>query len=148
MVRSSSYQQKSLKKTILAVVHATWKHPHYFQEHTVVVTSQLPLRSTLRSTDYAGRIAKWGAVLGASDIKYTPRILVKGLVLAGLIARFVEFRLEKEAENQSMDGKSAGTISLQKLLFWKEYIGILKSFEAVKQNLSYAGFSDLLLWGN
>mgnify|MGYP007088652302 CR=1 FL=1 len=26
-----------LEKTILAVVHATWKLPHYFQAHTVVV---------------------------------------------------------------------------------------------------------------
>ena len=124
MVGSSSYQQESLEKTILAVVHATQKLPHYFQEHTVIVITQLPLRSTLRSTDYAGRIAKWGAVLGVSDIKYMPRTLVKGLVLAGLVTRFVKFPLEKEAKNQSMDGKSVGTISLQKLLFWKEYTGI------------------------
>jgi len=26
-----------LKKAILVVVHATWKLPHYFQAHTVVV---------------------------------------------------------------------------------------------------------------
>ena len=124
MVGSSSYQQESLEKTILTVVDAAQKLPHYFQEHTVIVITQLPLRSTLRSTDYAGRIAKWGAVLGASDIKYMPRTLVKGLVLAGLVTRFVKFPLEKEAKNQSMDGKSVGTISLQKLLFWKEYTGI------------------------
>ena len=49
---------------------------------------------------------------------------VKGLVLAGLVARFAEFPLEKEAENQGMDGKSVGTISVQKLLFWNEYIDI------------------------
>ena len=124
MVGSSSYQQESLEKTILEVVHATRKLPHYFQEHTVVVITQLSLRSTLRSTDYAGRIAKWGAVLEASDIKYMPRTLVKRLVLASLVTRFAEFPLEKEVENQSMDGKSVGTISLQKLLFWKEHIGI------------------------
>ena len=124
MVGSSSYQQESLEKTILTVVDAAQKLPHYFQEHTVIVITQLPLRSTLRSTDYAGRIAKWGAVLGASDIKYMPHTLVKGLVLAGLVTRFVKFPLEKEAKNQSMDGKSVGTISLQKLLFWKEYTGI------------------------
>ena len=101
MVGSSSYQQKSLEKTILTVVQATQKLPHYFQEHTVIVITQLPLRSTLRSTDYAGRIAKWSAVLGASDIKYVPRALAKRLVLAGLVARFVKFPSEKEAEGQS-----------------------------------------------
>ena len=36
-----------LEKAILAVVHATWKLPHYFQAHTVVVLIQLPLRSLL-----------------------------------------------------------------------------------------------------
>ena len=47
-----------LEKVILAVVHATRKLPHYFQAHTVVVLTQLPLKSVLRSADYTGRIAK------------------------------------------------------------------------------------------
>ena len=47
-----------LKKAILAVVHTTRKLPHYFQSHTVVVLTQLPLRSLLRSADYIGRISK------------------------------------------------------------------------------------------
>ena len=38
-----------LEKNILAVVHATRKLPHYFQSHTVVVLTQLPLRSLLQS---------------------------------------------------------------------------------------------------
>ena len=41
-----------LEKAILAVVHATRKLPHYFQAHTVVVLTQLPLKSVLRSVDY------------------------------------------------------------------------------------------------
>ena len=47
-----------LEKAILAVVHATRKLPHYFQFHTIVVLTQLLLRSLLRSADYIGRIAK------------------------------------------------------------------------------------------
>ena len=47
-----------LEKAILAVVHATRKLPYYFQSHTIVVLTQLPLRSLLRSADYIGRIAK------------------------------------------------------------------------------------------
>ena len=92
--------------------------------HTVVVITHLLLRSTLRSIDYAGRIAKWGTILGASDIKYMPRTFVKGLVLAGLVAWFAESPLEKEVKNQGMNGKSVGTIFLQKFIFWKEYIDI------------------------
>ena len=62
-----------LEKAILAVVHATRKLPHYFQAHTVVVLTQLSLKSVLRSADYTGRVAKWGTILGAFDIKYMPR---------------------------------------------------------------------------
>ena len=80
----------SLEKAILAVVHATRKLPHYFQAHTVVILTQLPLKSILRSADYTGRIAKWGTILGAFDIKYMHRTFVKGQVLADLVAEFAE----------------------------------------------------------
>ena len=36
-----------LEKAILAMVHATQKLPHYFQPHTIVVLTQLPLHSLL-----------------------------------------------------------------------------------------------------
>ena len=67
-----------LEKAILAVVHGTRKLPHYFQSHTVVVLTQLPLKSLLQSADYIGRIAKWSTILGAFDIKYMPCTFVKG----------------------------------------------------------------------
>ena len=67
-----------LEKAILVVVHGTQKLPYYFQTHTVVVLTQLPLKAILQSVDYIGRIAKWGTILGAFDIKYMPRTSVKG----------------------------------------------------------------------
>ena len=111
-----------LEKAILAVAHATRKLPHYSQAHTVVVLTQLPLRSILRNADYIGRISKWGTILGAFDIKYMPRTSVKVQVLTDLVAKFSEPPLEEMAATQSMDGKSVGTISLQEPLFWKVYI--------------------------
>ena len=79
-----------LEKAILAVVRATRKLPHYFQAHTVVVLTQLPLKSILRSADYIERIAKWGTILGAFDIKYMLRTSIKGQVLANLVAKFAK----------------------------------------------------------
>ena len=79
-----------LEKAILAVVHATRKLPYYFQAHTVVVLTQLPLKSILRSADYTGRVAKWGTILGVFDIKYMPRTSIKGQVLVNLVAKFAE----------------------------------------------------------
>ena len=83
----------SLEKTILAIVHATRKLPHYFQSHTVVVLTQLPLRSLLRSVGFTRRIAKWGTILGTFDIKYIPCTSIKGQVLADLVAKFAKFPL-------------------------------------------------------
>ena len=98
------------------MVHATCKLPHYFQSHTIVVLIQLLLRSLLRSADYTKRIAKWGTILGVFDIKYMPRTSVKGQVLVDLVAEFVESPLEERMEEQNMDGKSVGAISLQEPL--------------------------------
>ena len=63
-----------LEKAIMTVVLGTCKLPHYFQAHTIVVLTQLPLKTILRSADYTGRIAKWSTILGIFDIKYMPRI--------------------------------------------------------------------------
>ena len=67
-----------LEKAILVVVHAMRKLPYYFQAHTVVVLTQLPLQLLFRRADYAGRIAKWGMIIGAFDIKYMSCNSIKG----------------------------------------------------------------------
>ena len=67
----------SLEKAILIIVLGTRKLPHYFQAHTVVVLTQLPLKTILRSADYTGMIAKWDTILGVFDIKYMPRTSIK-----------------------------------------------------------------------
>ena len=79
-----------LEKGILVVVHVMRKLSHYFQAHTVVVLTQLPLKSVLRTADYIGRIAIWNTILGAFDIKYMPRTSIKGQVLADLVVEFAE----------------------------------------------------------
>ena len=75
-----------LEKLVLALVHATRKLPHYFQVHTVYVLTEYPLQSLLRRFDFTGRIAKWGTRLGSFDIRYRPRISMKGQVLADFVA--------------------------------------------------------------
>ena len=77
-----------------------------------------PIKSVLQSVNYTGRIAKWNTVLGAFDIKYMPRTSVKGQVLA----EFVEPPIGIVAEEQNMDGKSIGTISVQEPSHWKVYV--------------------------
>jgi len=48
------------------------------------------LKALLRKSDYTGRIAKWGTMPEAFDIKYLPRVTVKEQVLADFIVEFIE----------------------------------------------------------
>ena len=100
-----------LEKAILAIVLGTRKLPHYFQVHIMVVLTQLPLKTILQSADYTRRIAKWGTILGAFDIKYMPHTSVKGQVLADLVAEFTEPKIEELPTDGNMDEKLVGTIS-------------------------------------
>ena len=90
---------------------STYKLPHYFQAYIVVVLTQLQLKTILRSVDYTGRIAKWGTILGAFDIKYMPRTSVKEQVLADLVAEFTEPEIEELPTDGNIDEKLVGTIS-------------------------------------
>ena len=68
----------------------------------MVVLTLLPLKSVLRSADYTGRVAKWGTILGAFDIKYMPRTSIKGQVLADLMAEFAECPEEVEMGSEAL----------------------------------------------
>ena len=111
-----------LEKAILAVVHATRKLPHYFQAHTVVVLTQLPLKSVLRSANYTGRIAKWGTILGAFNIKYMPRTSIRGQVLADLVAEFAKCPEEIEARSEKLDEGLISVVSVQCPSPWELYV--------------------------
>ena len=96
-----------LEKAILAVVLDTRKLPHYFQAHTVVVLTQLLLKTILRNADYTGRIAKWG--------KYMSRTSIKGQILSDLMAEFAETEIEELPPVGNMDEKLVGMISQYRL---------------------------------
>ena len=121
-VNEAEVRYLPLEKAILVVVHAIRKLPHYFQAHTVVILTQLPLKSVLRSADYTGRIAKWGTILGTFDIKYMPHTSIKGQVLADLVAEFAECPEEIEGENHNMGEKSIGIVFVQCPTPWELYV--------------------------
>ena len=62
----------------------------------MVVLTQLPLQALLRKSDYTGRIAKWGTMLGAYDVKYMPQIARKGQIVADFVVEFIEGTIEEE----------------------------------------------------
>ena len=111
-----------LEKAILAEVHASRKLPHYFQAHTIVVLTQLPLKSVLWTVDYTRMIALWNTILGAFNIKYMPRTSIKGQVLVDLVAEFAEPLVETLIKLRGVEGKSVGMVSALKLPCWKVYV--------------------------
>ena len=119
---SGQEKDREVEKAILAVVLGTRKLPHYFQAHTVIVLTQLPLKAVLKSADYTGRIAKWGTILGAFDIKYMPRTSVKGQVLADLVAEFTEPETENQLVPEERGIKLACGVARCPLLMWEVHV--------------------------
>ena len=72
------------------------------------------LKAVLRSVNFFGRISKWGAQLGAYDIKYQPRTSIKGQVLADFIAKFTPAEVGPMMVNH--------VSSIQHMKGWKFYI--------------------------
>jgi ribonuclease HI len=77
-----------LEKSALALFVTSKKLPHYFQAHTMIVLTSLPLKALFKSSDFSSRISKWGAHLGAYNVRYKSRITIKAQVLADFIAEF------------------------------------------------------------
>ena len=88
----------------------------------MVILTQLSLKSVLRSANYTRRIAKWGTILGAFDIKYMPRTSIKGQVLADLVAEFAECPEEMEGGSEKLDEGLIGVVSVQCPPPWELYV--------------------------
>ena len=66
----------------------------------------------LQSTDYTGRVAQWGTILGVFDIKYMPRTSIKGQVLADLVAEFAECPEDVEMGSEALVERLVGMASI------------------------------------
>ena len=76
------------EKAALALIQAAKKLSHYFQASTVTVLTDLPLKVLMHSSDFSGRITRWGVHLGSLGVEYKPRTSIKGQVLADFVAEF------------------------------------------------------------
>ena len=77
-----------MEKLAFALVIAARKLKPYFQEHTIVVLTDKPLRRVMNSTEATGRIALWAVELSEFDIQYHLRTAIKGQVVADFIVEF------------------------------------------------------------
>ena len=61
-------------------------------------------------------------ILGAFDIKYMPRISIKGQILADLVAEFVEGPAKDESKEHRVGERLIGLVTAQEPLQWKVYV--------------------------
>ena len=74
-----------IEQTTLALKNATQKLRSYFQAHQLTVLTNKPLRVILHKSDLFGRILKWAIKLNEYEIKYQPRLSLKGQVMTDFI---------------------------------------------------------------
>ena len=74
-----------LEQAALALWIAAKKLFPYFQEHPIIVLTNLPLRSTIHKPDLLGRMARWAIELSEFSIQYKPRLALKGQVLVNFL---------------------------------------------------------------
>ena len=77
-----------MEKMILALVTTSRKLRPYFQAYTVEVPTEYLMKQILHKPETSGRLMKWAIELSEFDIRYKPRIAVKGQILADFIIEF------------------------------------------------------------
>ena len=85
-----------MEKLILALVTAARKVRPYFQAHTIEVPTEYPIKQVLHKPETSGRLMKWAIELSEFDIRYKPKTVIKGQVLANYV---MEFTSAVPAEN-------------------------------------------------
>ncbi|GJZ44061.1 reverse transcriptase domain-containing protein [Tanacetum coccineum] len=125
-LRGPELNYTSMKKLVLALVHASKHLKRYFQAHPIIVITDQPIQQILSRPEIAGRLQKWSIELGEYAIHYRPRVSVKGQILADFIVERPEedspdTLMEEEEElpepwilftdgSSCMDGSRAGLI--------------------------------------
>jgi hypothetical protein len=85
VLTTSKCNMNELEKISYAVVMASRKLRHYFEEFKVRVTSDRGLGELFRNPKASVRIAKWAAELSGYHITFEPRTAIKSQVLADFI---------------------------------------------------------------
>jgi hypothetical protein len=87
-----------VQKLLYAVLIASRKLRHYFQEYSIFVVTDYPLGHILRNQDATGRISKWVVELGTPNIDFKPRTAIKSHAIVDFMAEWRENQLPTPTE--------------------------------------------------
>jgi ribonuclease HI len=71
-----------LEKVLYAVLMASRKLQHYFQDYHIIVPSSQPLKDIMRNREATGRVGKWAVELNEFIIDYVHRSSIQSQALA------------------------------------------------------------------
>ena len=72
--------------------------PPIFKAHTIEVPTEYPMKQVLHKPETSGRLMKWAIELSEFDIRYRPKIAIKGQVLAYFVMEFTPAETAKDAQ--------------------------------------------------
>ena len=87
-----------MEKLILALVTLAQKLCPYFQAHTIEVPTAYPMKQVLHKPETSGKLMKWAIELSEFDIRYKPKIVIKGQVLADFVMEFISAEPAENAQ--------------------------------------------------
>ena len=79
----------------LALVTIARRLRPYFQAHTIEIPKEHLMKQILHKPETSGRLVKWAIELSKFGIRYKPRTMIKGQVLADFIMEFTSIEPTK-----------------------------------------------------
>ena len=77
-----------MERLVLALVMASNKLMPYFEAHTIVVRTNLPMKNVMSRPEFTGRMEKWSIHLSGYDLRYEPGTVIKSQALADFVVDF------------------------------------------------------------
>ena len=87
-----------MEKLILALVTVARKLRPYFQAHTIKIPTEYPMKQVQHKPETSGRLMKWVIELSEFDIRYKPKTVIKGQILADFAMEFTSAELAEATQ--------------------------------------------------